>query len=221
MYNIIRNQHPVWLRSVTISLLLTIRFVSFLSVFVFIFSLCLSVSSPNSLAEVTFQSRAGSNTNQITVLDIRPISDCNVVTHHILDVINTHLFNTRGPLPRGGQQQHGSNIHAPESSISNVARGAMLANDMFSSSSSVLVSSSFASNGGNLNDHEYILELYRQNSDESNENGASVREIAKLISRDPSKRHITFDVLVKISEELLMDGRIYSTVDEEHFKTTS
>jgi hypothetical protein len=31
--------------------------------------------------------------------DVRPITDFNEVTHHFLDVIYTHLFNTKGPLP--------------------------------------------------------------------------------------------------------------------------
>ncbi|CAM9467595.1 unnamed protein product, partial [Discosporangium mesarthrocarpum] len=31
--------------------------------------------------------------------DMEPLTDFNEVTHHFLDTIYTHLFNTKGPLP--------------------------------------------------------------------------------------------------------------------------
>ena len=46
-------------------------------------------------------------------LDVRTITDYNEVTHHYLDCVFSHLFNTKGPLdapaqPAGGYAKQGS-----------------------------------------------------------------------------------------------------------------
>lgn len=44
---------------------------------------------------------------------IEPVDDMNEITYHCLEVINTHLFNTKGPLPGKSSVGGGAAVAQP------------------------------------------------------------------------------------------------------------
>jgi replication factor A2 len=162
---------------------------------------------------VTLQCRAGAGANQVTVLDVRPLPDSNALTHHILDAINTHLLNTRGPLPRGGAGA-GAGGGFAATSTAGIAHAAMMG---LTSGAAV---GPAAAGGGDGGDASYVLGLFRDLAPER-EDGAAVRDVAAAAARDPARRHLTMDAITRLAEQLMMEGHIYSTVDESHYKTTT
>lgn len=44
---------------------------------------------------------------------MQPIADMNEVTYHALEVITTHLFNTKGPLPGKSSVGGGAAVAQP------------------------------------------------------------------------------------------------------------
>lgn len=63
--------------------------------------------------------RSTKGSTHVLAVDVRPITDFNQYTHHFLEVISSHLYNTKGllnnsfvsPSSVGNQQQQLSNIY--------------------------------------------------------------------------------------------------------------
>ncbi len=154
----------------------------------------------------------------VSCTSCRAVEDANAVSHHMLDVLNTHLMNTRGPLPRGGAQAaagaFGGGAFSSSSAAS--AHAAILAQNAYDGHGAAGAGGA----GGAGSDQLYIMELFRQHAAETDE-GCSVREIAALAARDPARKHLGVDAIMRVTEALMMEGFIYSTVDDLHFKPTS
>ncbi len=75
--------------------------------------------------------------------------------------------------------------------------------------------------GDAASEYSFILGLYRQYGADGEE-GIGAKEILSYIAREGGAyKSLTLDAILRISEQLMMDGHIYSTIDEQHYKPTS
>lgn len=131
----------------------------------------------------------------VVAFQLTPITDFNVITLHALDVIHTHLKNTRGPLDAKG----------------NIVQSA---NPMLNTVASSSYTMDAVSNDGMEPHQAQVLKVFETYS-KADEQGTSITEvIQKLPSIDPSK--------IRDAVEFLSgEGHLYSTIDDQHFKCTS
>ena len=142
-------------------------------------------------------------TKQINAHGIRPIrGDFNEVMHYQLQAIYEHLYFTKGPLPdpRNPNASTGvGNLNAMKNGVSGLgSRGpAVTANN-------------------NSGVTEKIVEIIRKSNDGSGE-GVSINTIQNELSKTG------FDVktLRRVVADMCDDGLLYSTVDDDHFETTT
>jgi len=126
-----------------------------------------------------------------------PVTDFNEITFHMLDVIHCHLLNTRGAPNAGVKSEAGPSGAGPSSSGSATnPSGMVVGHDAFTQ-----IQSS-------------ILAVFEHQSNLS-ENGTSVQDVCKSLPQ-----HTPEDIRRAI-EFLSDEGHLYSTVDENHFKSTN
>jgi replication factor A2 len=136
----------------------------------------------------------------LLVYNVSLVQDWNEVTHHILDVIFTHLQNTKGRVP-----VNDSFAHAAPSGMQNFgtpARG----------------------QGPSLNNaikkedklDEDVFNAYRAGA--SRQEGLHYGEVQQVLRSNGI--NISQDQLVRVVVKLCNNGRLYTTIDEEHYRPT-
>ena len=133
--------------------------------------------------------------------NMRIVKDGNVLTHHILDCINTHLLNTRGPLPRSGSNNNGMSASASALYAAQLNLGG--GGDVSSNPNNDMVYNAFV---------EFCT---------TSEDGCNASAVFLLLQKDPSTRHITMAMVEKACEDLMFEGKIYSTIDDVTFRPTA
>jgi len=142
------------------------------------------------------------------------LTDSNALTHHMLEVANTHLVATRGPLPRtgGAGAGHGgggggAGGHAAAQALYSASFGAGAGGGGGGGAA-----------GGPAGDAEAVLALFRELSADTE--GATPAQVAHRAAQLPATHHLSKEQIAAITEKLMLDGHIYSTVDEQTYKTT-
>lgn len=143
---------------------------------------------------------------QVSVVGFQllPVTDFNEITFHNLEVIHTHLQNTRG-APAGGAAPGG----AAPAGQQNHGNG----NTMNSSAGVIGADGSSGNAGGNgssINDQ--VMQVFSQDSADA---GTHVDQVCSQLS------HIPKPEILKAIEFLSDEGHLYSTIDEQHFKSTA
>jgi replication factor A2 len=138
--------------------------------------------------------RVFQNGPSVVGFQLIPLTDFNELTFHMLEVIHTHCVNTK-------TAQGGSPAKAP----------AAQSND-----SNVISNSNFGNDGGDgaFSDiQKQVLQVFAQ--DHNNETGTSIQTVCERLSQ--FQRHDIQRAIEYLSDE----GHLYSTIDEEHYKSTS
>lgn len=139
--------------------------------------------------------RVYNDEKHLTAYDIRLVEDHNMVTHHFLEAIYTHMTRTKGPQPQGGSSQYSK----PSTARSN------LASDM----------SAVKQDNSNSPLMEKIQEIFRQNGvNDEDDQGLNVMQVVAALPGH------TENEIRRTIRELSDEGWLYSTIDEEHFKST-
>ncbi len=139
------------------------------------------------------------------------LADSNALTHHMLEVANAHLVATRGALPRtgGAGAGHGGGGAG--------AGGHAAAQALYSASFGAGAGGAGGA-GGPAGDSEAVLQLFRELSADTE--GATPAQVAQRAAQLPGMQHLSKEQVAAITEKLMLDGHIYSTVDEQTYKTT-
>ncbi len=160
-----------------------------------------------------FKSSGGAKS--FTVLSARIVQDANHITRHLLECIYTYLYVTRGPLGGGGGGGAGAgagagaggggayNPFAPAAAAKDSATGTAHGDDRSASLET---------------EDMQIFKIYKDAAliDPDNDTGLSITEAIAIAKRS----NISAATVQRITEKLMMDGMIYSTVDDEHFRST-
>lgn len=161
------------------------------------------------LARVIGNIREYDNKIHVSVYDAHAVQDWNELTYHILDVIYTHCQNTKGPIAgaSGFVPNQSSFMHSTPNGVRGGPMGTM-------------------GGGTNLNMvmkkesqslNEAVFNAYLIGS-RGNQAGLSYHEALQALERQGLK--IGRDQLVASVQQLCNEGRLYTTLDDEHYGPT-
>lgn len=159
----------------------------------------------------------------VLVFDISPLEDWNELSYHMLDVILTHLQNTRGPIPGAnnamapgqtpGQFTPGGNIFLKLSFSSKCLIILLIKIALGKGPSGVGMSLNHMSINESKEDIiETVYDIYRTSG--ANEVGLAIQDVSRILKSKGS--NIPFDKLQLYVARLCDDGRLYTSVDEDH-----
>lgn len=137
--------------------------------------------------------------------NVRVIKEGNALTHHILDCINMHLFNTRPVLPRTG---------------STAGYSSSSAQAMYAAQLSMEGGSSGSGSGTSNPINDAVFDAFFKHVNDTGDDGRAT-DVYNLLQANPATKHITIPNIELACEQLMYEGRIYSTVDDVTFRTTS
>lgn len=155
----------------------------------------------NTYVRVTGNIRTFNETRAVAAFSIEPITQFDEVTFHFLDVVATHLRNTRG---RGGMIGGGSTAAMD---LSTPVKGASLSAD----GGVAGMDTQGSAFGGDV--QTQVMAVFNKGA--MNDQGTSIQEVCRQL---PS---ISPQDIRKAIEALSEEGHLYSTIDEEHFQSTS
>ena len=163
------------------------------------------VRSKGKYLDVVFEVK-GNAARDCPPLTFNLVTDPNRITRHLLEVVYGHLHNTRGPLaapPGAGGAQGGAAGSGSPSGM--YGGGAGMAGGALGVGGGTDRAAEITS------ENTAVLDIYKENEEED---GMTLQEaIFKGKQRGISERAVREATIT-----LQMDGHIYSTVDENHFK---
>ncbi|XP_050215530.1 replication protein A 32 kDa subunit B isoform X2 [Mercurialis annua] len=136
----------------------------------------------------------------LNAFSIRPITDFNEITSHFIECIYVHFYNTR---IRGAAPQ----AQLPSSTMGTSLKGYQTAPQDHSSTF-------FSIEGVNSPTGQMIMRFLLQPMYAANEDGVNRNLIARQLN-------IPMDKLMEELQALIDNGSVYSTIDEDHFKSTA
>lgn len=143
----------------------------------------------------------------ITAFLVKPITDFNEITHHLLNVLQVHLYMTKGKI---GDDANGG---AAAAAAAHAGAAPMAVDNSFGGQ--------FASTGMDTNndtvdgfsaEQSAIIKVLQACSSEA---GLSIDELCGQLGKTFGEQKIRAAI-----NQLNDDGVLYSTVDDDHFKTT-
>lgn len=157
-----------------------------------------TVLPPGTYVKVSGNLRSFQNHRSLVAFSIRPLEDMNEITSHMLEVVQAHMVLSKPQSMSGAGGGMSSNVMA----ISRPAMGSMVgvyggANDM-------------ANNGLSANQNQ-VLSLIRSCPDPQ---GISIQDLKHRLSG------MSLTVIKQAVEFLSNEGHIFSTIDEDHYKST-
>ena len=153
---------------------------------------------------VSGQLRDYEGKKHVFVYDIKKITDWNEMTHHFLDTILVHLQHTRGPIP-------GSIGASGSAGFSTPSRNAFM-----QPSFGAMSGQSLQLNESGGSDVKHSLWMTIKNLDNGSDEGVNIDEAFNVLA---SKGYSRTDMRAALSG-LADDGHLYSTIDENHYKST-
>jgi len=157
----------------------------------------------------------------LSTVSVKPIKDANAFTMHLLACMHTHAMITKGPLPPPGGAAGGGGAAA--GSAFGGGGGAAWGG---AASGSPAAAAAHAG-GGRFADPnmEVVLSAFEACKDSgASEEGTSVAEVLALIKRQPTAagRPVLSENDIRAAiQTLSMEGFLYSTVDDNHFRSTA
>ena len=133
-----------------------------------------------------------------------PIADCNEITYHQIEAVYTHLKQTGGGQAAGAGQAAGMKGDAAMSSSQSYSMQPGGGGPAAGVGGPTVLEPHLSAQ------HNAVLAVFYHNSSEQ---GASVSEVSAVTGLSATAIH-------KIVKDLSDDGHLYSTVDEEHYKST-
>ncbi|EMR08743.1 hypothetical protein PNEG_02917 [Pneumocystis murina B123] len=154
--------------------------------------------TPDTYVRVIGQLKSFNNKRHIYAHHIRPISDLNEVQYHILETTAIHLYFTRGPPQNNDSSKPFTTIDRNSSNYG--IHDPMNINEMLGAQFSLR----------NLSPYLQKVMAAVHAAPNTNE-GVNIHQLAKTIGGGNIERAI---------EELTNDGLLYTTIDDEHVKST-
>ncbi|XP_067093714.1 replication protein A 32 kDa subunit [Osmerus mordax] len=157
-----------------------------------------TVIPPNTYVKVSGNLRSFQNHRSVVAFNVRPLEDMNEITSHMLEVVQAHMMlgkpqSTMG----GGGGMNTSMIPISKPGMGGVGGGYSGASDM-------------SANGLSPSQNQ-VLRLIRSCQDAQ---GISIQDLKQRLGG------ISLAVIKQAVEFLSNEGHIFSTIDEDHFKST-
>uniref|UniRef100_A0A8C1LGV8 Replication protein A2 n=1 Tax=Cyprinus carpio TaxID=7962 RepID=A0A8C1LGV8_CYPCA len=157
-----------------------------------------SVIPPGSYVKVSGNLRSFQNNRSLFAFSVRVLEDMNEVTSHMLEVVNAHVQQSKPQNTMGGG---GGMSVMPTSHTSMSSMGST---GSYSAASMMLV------NGLSANQNQ-VLSLIKSCHEPQ---GISMQDLKQKLSG------MSVTVIRQIVDFLSNEGHIFSTIDEDHFRST-
>lgn len=155
--------------------------------------------TPDTYVRVIGQLKAFNNKRHIGAHHIRSITDLNEVQYHLLETTAIHLYFTRGPPQNENTSKTFGSLNRNVSNNYNIQDG-IHTNSILNAQMSL----------HNLSPYLQRIMAAVHAAPDTNE-GVNIHQLAKAIGSNNIERAI---------EELTSDGLLYTTIDDEHVKST-
>lgn len=157
-----------------------------------------TVISPNTYVKVSGNLRSFQSHRSVVAFRVRPLEDMNEITSHMLEVVQAHMLLGK-PQNMGG----GGGLNTSTMPGSKPGMGTMMGSNTHSSINDM-------NNGLNASQNQ-VLRLIRSCPEEQ---GISIQDLRQRLSG------MSLPVIKQAVEFLSNEGHIFSTIDEEHYKST-
>ncbi|KAF7647309.1 hypothetical protein LDENG_00174430 [Lucifuga dentata] len=159
-----------------------------------------TVLPPGTYVKVSGNLRSFQNHRSVVAFSIRPLEDMNEITSHMLEVVQAHLALSKPQTIGGGGGTSSNMVSMPQpgmGSMGGMAGGYAGANDM-------------VNNGLSPNQNQ-VLSLIRSCPEPQ---GISIQDLKQRLGS------MNLAVIKQAVEFLSNEGHIFSTIDEDHYKST-
>uniref|UniRef100_A0A8B9JGY2 Replication protein A2 n=1 Tax=Astyanax mexicanus TaxID=7994 RepID=A0A8B9JGY2_ASTMX len=161
-----------------------------------------SVIPPNTYVKVSGNLRSFQNNRSLVAFSVRPLEDMNEITSHMLEVVQAHMLLSK-PQVGGG----GGGMNSNATPISRPGMGGMSSAGMTGGYSGA---NAMANNGLSANQNQ-VLSLIKSCPEPQ---GISIQELKQRLSG------MNVTVIRQVVDFLSNEGHIFSTIDEDHFRST-
>lgn len=158
-----------------------------------------AVIPPNTYVKVSGNLRSFQNHRSVVAFSIRPLEDMNEITSHMLEVVQAHMLLSKPQTMTGGGSSEGVSTSTPMSKPGMGGMGGMGGGN-----------SDMSANGLSPGQNQ-VLRLIRSCQDDQ---GISIQDLKHRLGG------MSISVIKQAVEFLSNEGHIFSTIDEEHFKST-
>lgn len=155
-----------------------------------------NVLSPGTYVKVSGNLRSFQNHRSVVAFSVRPLEDMNEITSHMLEVVQAHMVLSKPQTTLGVTGGMSSKV-VPMSKPGGMGGSYAGANDM-------------ANNGLSANQNQ-VLSLIRSCPEPQ---GISLQDLKQRLSG------ISLVIIKQAVEFLSNEGHIFSTIDEDHYKST-
>ncbi|KAJ3598488.1 hypothetical protein NHX12_001999 [Muraenolepis orangiensis] len=156
-----------------------------------------AVLPPGTYVKVSGNLRSFQNHRSVVAFSIKQVEDLNEITSHMLEVVQAHMALSKALTTMGGSQ---AGVGMNSTSMPSSRSGTM---DQMGSNDSTL-------NGLSPN-HNQVLRLIRSCQEAQ---GISLQDLKQRLGG------MSLAVIKQAVEFLSNEGHIFSTIDEDHFKST-
>ncbi|XP_047454344.1 replication protein A 32 kDa subunit [Mugil cephalus] len=160
-----------------------------------------TVLPPGTYVKVSGNLRSFQNHRSVVAFSIRPLEDMNEITSHMMEVVYAHMMLSKPQTVSGAPGGMSSNIM----SLSRPAVGSM-----GGMGGSYAGANDMANNGLSGNQNQ-VLSLIRGCPDQQ---GISIQDLKQRLGG------MSMAVIKQAVEFLSNEGHIFSTIDEDHYKST-
>lgn len=156
-----------------------------------------TVFPPGTYVKVFGNLRSFQNHRTVVAFNIRPVEDMNEITSHMLEVVRAHMVLSKPTSAVSGGGMNASMMPMSRPGVGGMGGGYSGANDM-------------SSNGLSATQNQ-VLSLIRSCPDAQ---GIHIQDLKQRLSG------MSITVIKQAVEFLCNEGHVFSTIDEEHFRST-
>ncbi|XP_036442438.1 replication protein A 32 kDa subunit [Colossoma macropomum] len=161
-----------------------------------------SVIPPNTYVKVSGNLRSFQNNRSLVAFSVRPLEDMNEITSHMLEVVQAHMLLSKPQAMAGGGGMN--------SSIMPMSRPGMGGMGSMGMTGGYSGANAMANNGLSPNQNQ-VLSLIKSCPEPQ---GISIQELKQRLSG------MSVTVIRQVVDFLSNEGHIFSTIDEDHFRST-
>lgn len=158
-----------------------------------------SVIPPNTYVKVSGNLRSFQNNRSLVAFSVRMLEDMNEITSHMLEVVQAHMVLSKPSVTMSTGGGMNSSMMGSRSGMGSV-----------SSSTGYSGASSIANNGLNPNQNQ-VLCLIKSCPEPQ---GISIQDLKQRLGT------MSMPIIRNVVDFLSNEGHIFSTIDEDHFRST-
>ncbi|XP_020795981.1 replication protein A 32 kDa subunit [Boleophthalmus pectinirostris] len=164
-----------------------------------------TVLPPGTYVKVSGNLRSFQNHRSVVAFSVRPLEDMNEITSHMLEVVHAHMA-----LCKPQSMTSAGGMNSSMASMSRTSMGNMGSMGGMGGGGGYPGANNMVNNGLSASQNQ-VLSLIRSCPDQQ---GISIQDIKQRLSG------MSINIIKQAVEFLSNEGHIFSTIDEDHYKST-